>query len=194
MADNADVDIAALAEGDEAEIRTGLDRVVAGSSKIFAWAIFVAFGVTVYEVISRYVFDTPTFWAHESTTFLIAAIFLVGGPIALARNKHIRVRIFYDTVSARGRRWFDIINSVIALLFFAGLAYAGWIMSWKATHNPSGAIHLEGTGTSWNPPTPALLKIMVLLCVAVMFMQTLLHLIAAVRRNVSAPADGAGEK
>lgn len=182
------------AEGGGTETRSGLDRAVAGSTKFFAWAIFLAFLITVFEVISRYVFDAPTFWAHESTTFLIAAIFLVGGPIALARDKHIRVRMFYDTVSPRGRRWLDIVNSLIALVFFAGLAYAGWIMSWKATHTPTGAIHLEGTGTSWNPPTPALLKILVLICVVIMFAQTVLHLIAALRRDVSAPAEPTGDR
>ena len=192
MADTTD--LAAHADGNDADIRSGLDRAVAGSAKFFAWAIFLAFLITVFEVIARYVFDAPTFWAHETTTFLIAAIFLVGGPIALARDKHIRVRMFYDTVSPRGRRWLDIVNSLIALVFFAGLAYAASIMSWKATHNPSGEIHLEGTGTSWNPPTPALLKILVLLCVSVMFVQTVIHLIKAVRRDVPASPDASGEK
>ena len=192
MADK--LELLAHSEADEVETRSGLDRVVARSTKFFAWAIFLAFLVTVFEVVSRYVFDAPTYWAHESTTFLIAAIFLVGGPIALASDKHIRVRMFYDAVPASGRRWFDIANSLIALVFFAGLAYAAWIMSWKATHTPTGEIHLEGTGTSWNPPTPALLKIMVLICVVVMFAQTVMHLIAAVRRDVSAPARSTGDK
>lgn len=192
MAD--DIDITTINDDGDPDIRSGLDRVVSASSKVLAWAIFLAFGITVYEVISRYVFDSPTFWAHETTTFLIAAIFLVGGPIALARDKHIRVRIFYDSASAKGRRILDIVNSLIAMVFFAGLAYAAWIMSWKATHSPTGEVRFEGTGTSWNPPTPALLKMLVLICVAVMFVQTLLHLIAAIRRDVSAPANPAGEK
>lgn len=188
-----DPEIAAQAEQDKAEIRTGFDRIIAGSTKIFAWAIFAAFAVTVIEVIARYVFDSPTYWAHETTTFLIAAIFLVGGPIALARDKHIRVRMFYDSVSPRGRRWLDIVNSIIALTFFAGLSYAAWIMSSKATFSPSGEFRLEGTGTAWNPPTPALLKVLVLICVAVMFVQTLLHLIDALRRKPAATADASGE-
>lgn len=181
-------------EDSDAEIRTGLDRAITGSTKIFAWAIFVAFAITVIEVVSRYVFNSPTFWAHETTTFLIAAIFLIGGPIALARDKHIRVRIFYDAVSPKRRRILDIVNSGIALVFFAGLAFASWIMVSKSWFTPTGAFHLEGTGTSWNPPTPALLKMLVLICVVVMFVQTLLHLIAAIRRDVSAPSDTSGEQ
>ncbi|MHA6297433.1 TRAP transporter small permease subunit [Devosia sp. CAU 1758] len=184
-----DPEIAAQADQDDAEIRTGLDRAVTGATRIFAWAIFLAFVVTVFEVISRYLFDSPTFWAHETTTFLIAAIFLVGGPIALARDKHIRVRMFYDSVSPRGRRRLDIVNSILALIFFAGLSYAAWIMSSKATFTPSGEFRLEGTGTAWNPPTPAMLKVLVLICVGVMFIQTLLHLIDAIRRKPAAPVD-----
>jgi len=182
-------ELIAQTEEDNSEIRSGLDRVVAGSTKIFAWAIFLAFAVTVFEVISRYIFGSPTFWAHETTTFLIAAIFLVGGPIALARDKHIQMRMFYDSVSPGGRRWLDIVNSILALLFFAGLSYAAWIMSTKATFSPAGEFRLEGTGTAWNPPTPALLKVLVLICVALMFVQTLLHLISAIRRQPAAPVE-----
>src|SRR5690606_23448050 len=122
---------------------------------LFAWAIFFAFAASVYEVVARYGFNAPTIWAHETTTFLIAVPFLIGGPIALARDKHIRVRVIYDAISPAARRWLDVVNSLIAIVFLAGLTYAGWTMSWKATHNPSGAIHLQTTGTAWNPPTPA---------------------------------------
>ena len=158
------------------------------------WAIFLAFAITVIEVVARYVFDSPTFWAHESTTFLIAAIFLIGGPIALARDKHIRVRMIYDAVSPKRKRHLDILNSVIGLVFFAGLSVASWTMVSKSWFKPSGALHLEGTGTSWNPPTPALLKMLVLICVVTMFVQTLLHLIAAIRRDVSSAPTPAEEQ
>ncbi|KFC68553.1 TRAP-type mannitol/chloroaromatic compound transport system, small permease component [Devosia sp. LC5] len=188
-----DPEIAVQPDQDDAEIRSGLDRFVAGTTKVLAWAIFLAFAVTVFEVISRYAFNSPTFWAHETTTFLIAAIFLVGGPIALARDKHIRVRMFYDSVSPKGRRWLDIVNSILALIFFAGLSYAAWTMSSKATFTPAGEFRLEGTGTAWNPPTPAMLKVLVLICVGLMFVQTLLHLIAAIRRKPDITLDATGE-
>ena len=174
-------------EDHDAEVRTGLDHALTQAAKFFAWAIFVAFLISVVEVVSRYVFNSPTFWAHETTSFLIAAVFLIGGPVALARDKHIRVRMFYDAVGPKRKRVLDIVNSLIALVFFGGLAFTSWIMVSKSWFTPTGAFHLEGTGTSWNPPTPALLKLLVLICVVVMFVQTLLHLIAAIRR----PADPA---
>jgi TRAP-type C4-dicarboxylate transport system permease small subunit len=167
------------------EIRTPFDRVVAAVIRPMSWLIFVAFAVSVYEVIARYVFDSPTLWAHETTTFLIAVIFLVGGPIALSHDKHIRVRMFYDKVGPAGRRMLDIVNSIIALTFFGGLTYAAWTMAWKGTHNPTGAFQLERTGTGWNPPTPAFIKIVILACVLVMAVQTILHLLEAIRRDTS---------
>ena len=129
-------------------------------------------------MFARYVFDSPTMWVHETTTFLIAATFLIGGPVALARNKHIRVRMIYDTVSPAARRWLDIVNSIIAMIFFAGLGFAGWTLAWKATHTP------------WNPPTPALLKIIILICVVLMLVQTAIHLVKAIRRDVTEQTDG----
>lgn len=175
--------------GAQHEIRTGFDRVVAWVVQPLSWLIFIAFAVSVYEVIARYVFGSPTLWAHETTTFLIAVIFLVGGPIALARDKHIRVRIFYDKVGPAGRRMLDIVNSIIALVFFAGLSYAAWTMAWGGTHGPSGDFRLERTGTGWNPPTPAFIKIVILICVVVMAIQTILHLIGAIRREPGSRRD-----
>lgn len=171
-------------DGHPPEIRSRLDAWIAKSGHVFAWAIFFAFAASVYEVVARYVFNKPTIWAHETTTFLIAVIFLVGGPVALARDKHIRVRVIYDAISPRARRWLDVLNSLIAFVFLAGLTYAGWTMAWKATHNPNGEIHFQTTGTAWNPPTPALIKITILICAAVMLVQTVLHLIDALRRRV----------
>jgi TRAP-type mannitol/chloroaromatic compound transport system permease small subunit len=175
--------------GAQHEIRTGFDGVVAWVVQPLSWLIFIAFAVSVYEVIARYVFDSPTLWAHETTTFLIAVIFLVGGPIALARNKHIRVRMFYDKVGPAGRRMLDIVNSIIALVFFAGLSYAAWTMAWGGTHGPAGEFRLERTGTGWNPPVPAFIKIVILICVVVMAIQTVLHLLEAIRRDTGARRD-----
>ncbi|MBW8637356.1 TRAP transporter small permease [Hoeflea sp. WL0058] len=186
----SDADLDLVDEDPDAGTRSRLDRLVARSATVLSWAIFVAFAISVYEVIARYVFDSPTLWVHESTTFLIAATFLIGGPIALARDKHIRVRMIYDAVSPAVRRWLDIVNSVIAMIFFAGLGYAGWVLAWKATHTPSGDIRFEGTGTAWNPPTPALLKIIILICVVLMLFQSAIHLVKAIRRDVSQDTDG----
>lgn len=176
----------------DGEIRTGLDRVIDWCGRGLAWLVFVAMVISVFEVISRYAFNSPTSWVHETTIFMIAILFALGGPVALARDKHIRVRILYDTVSQKTRRWLDLFNSVVTFFFAIAMTYAAYVLFWRSSHNPMGEISLERSGTSWNPPFPALTKGVILLALAIMTVQALLHLykaFAAFKSNPDQQAD-----
>lgn len=170
-----DEDIVAAVE-DAGTARTGLDRAVSAASHAVAWLAFVAMAISVYEVVMRYGLNAPTYWAHELTVFLIAALFVLGGPAALARDKHIRVRILYDAVSPRARRWLDVLNGLLQLLFCVGMTHAAWTMFFRASHSPTGEWLLERSGTSWNPAFPAYTKALILLALGLMTVQTVLHL------------------
>lgn len=179
-------------ESTDGEPLTGLDRAIGAASKVVAWLVFISMAISVFEVISRYAFNSPTSWVHETTVFLIAVIFVLGGPVALARNKHIRVRILYDIVSPRVRRWLDILNGILALLFTTGMTFAAWKMFYTASHNPLGEWQLERSGTSWNPAFPAYTKALILFALALMTVQVILHLIHAIRHRPAAPAKTGG--
>ena len=56
------------------------------------------------------------------------------------------------------------------------MSYAAWVMFWRASHSPLGAWQLERSGTSWNPPFPAMTKGVILFALAVMTLQALWHL------------------
>lgn len=178
-------------------IRTPLDRAIARAANGIAWLVFIAMAISVLEVISRYVFDSPTSWVHETTVFMIAIIFAIGGPAALARDKHIRVRLIYDAVSPKVRRWLDVFNGIITLGFAGGMTYAAYVLFWRASHSPLGAWQLERSGTSWNPPFPALTKGIILVALVIMTLQTILHIVHALRnepdvdpRGVDSNAEG----
>ena len=159
----------------EGVIRNGLDAVVARAGYGIGWLIFAAMVITVYEVILRYVFNDPTFWVHETTVFLVACIFALGGPVVLARDQHIRVRLVYDLVPDGTRRWLDIVNTIITLIFCVGMAYAAYVLFTRSAFNPMGEFQLERSGTSWNPPFPSLTKGVILIAVVVMAVQSILH-------------------
>lgn len=165
----------------DGEITNPLDAAVEWIGKGFSWLVFVSMLISVGEVVSRYVFDSPTSWVHETTVFLIAVMFCLGGPVALARNKHIRVRVLYDTVRPSLRRWFDVVNGVIALAFCSGMSYAAYTLFYRSSHTPMGEWTLERSGTSWNPPFPTLTKGIIMVALMVMTVQTVLHLIQALR-------------
>uniref|UniRef100_UPI0023B1FDBD TRAP transporter small permease subunit n=1 Tax=Halomonas elongata TaxID=2746 RepID=UPI0023B1FDBD len=136
---------------------------------------------SVYEVIMRYAFASPTSWVHETVVMLVAVSFAFAGPAALAGNRHIRVKVLYDSVGPTVRLWLDRFNDLVAFLFCLGMTYAAFTMFWDASHNPLGEWQLERSGTSWNPPFPALVKGVIMVALAIMCLQTLLHFVQSLR-------------
>ncbi|MDX5378457.1 MAG: TRAP transporter small permease, partial [Halomonas sp.] len=161
--------------------RNGLDRLVSRGARGAAWMILLAMAISVVEVFLRYGFNSPTSWVHESVVFLIAISFALGGPAAMARNSHIRVKVLYDNVGPRLRGWMDRFNDLVTLGFCLAMSYAAFTMFWKASHGPLGEWRLERSGTSWNPPFPAMVKGVILFALALMTLQALLHLIQSLR-------------
>ena len=175
------------------EIRTPLDRWVRRGGRYAAWLVFIAMAISVFEVIMRYGFDSPTSWVHESVVMLVALTFAIGGPVAMASNRHIRVRVLYDTAGPRLKRALDVFNDLVTLGFCLGMSYAAFTMSWTATHGPMGDWRLERSGTSWNPPFPALVKTMIVAALVLMTLQALWHLYQSVTGRRPAANHDRGE-
>lgn len=150
-----------------------IGRVIDRLGIVFALGIIAAMAILIMEVVLRYAFNAPTIWAHETTIFLCAIAFVYGGLYSAARDSHIRVVLVYDYVPKPVRRVLDVCISLacmVAALFFA---YASVLMVKKAVLLPDGSFRLETSGSAWNPPTPALLKIFLLVVMAVMAVQFL---------------------
>lgn len=158
-------------------VRTALDRVVNWLGKYVSWIIFFSMSISVFEVVMRYVFNSPTRWVHETTTFLVAIAFVLSGSFTLARDRHIRVHALYDLAGPKVQKILDIISHLFSMLYFAGLIWAGWYMFKQGVFSPSGEFLLERSGSSWNPPFPAFIKITILVTASVMFVQSTLHLL-----------------
>ncbi|WP_146910418.1 TRAP transporter small permease subunit, partial [Halomonas halophila] len=113
----------------------------------------------------------------------VAVGFALGGPAALASDRHIRVKVLYDAAGPRLKLWLDRFNDLVTFGFCLAMSYAAFTMFWSASHNPLGEWQLERSGTSWNPPFPALVKGVILLALAIMCVQALLHLSRSLRRK-----------
>jgi len=97
--------------------------------------------------VCRYVFDAPTIWAQETSTFLYGAFFMLGGAYVFLIDGHVRVDIFYTRFSRRGKAIVDLITFPIFLFLFLGiLVWEGGkmaIWSWSIW---------EHTQSPWSPP------------------------------------------
>ncbi|BCH26345.1 hypothetical protein MesoLjLc_62620 [Mesorhizobium sp. L-8-10] len=151
-----------------------MGRIVDRFGYIFAAGIVLAALILLVEVFLRYAVNRPTIWAHETTIFLCGAAFVFGGLYCTARNSHIRVVLIYDHLSARLRRFVDVGISLVSALASGFFAYAAWHMVERAVFAPSGEVRLETTGSAWSPPTPALIKIFVLVTMVLLVVQFLI--------------------
>ena len=89
-----------------------------------AVAVAVLMGAICFEVVSRYVFDAPTVWAHEIGYMTTGAAFVLGMAYALRRDEHIRVDVFSARFGVRGRAAVDLVGFAVFVL-----PVTGWL-SW----------------------------------------------------------------
>jgi len=146
----------------------------------FATLLLIIVGITLYEVVARYIFASPTIWANELSLFLSATVFLVSGVYVMWRDEHLRISVFYDLVSHRLQRLFDAVSLACVLIFCGGLAWFGFPTAWRAL------ITWERFGTAWNPPIPAILKPLI---VIVALMMAVLAIVNFVRNGRRPPVE-----
>ncbi|ASM74848.1 MULTISPECIES: TRAP transporter small permease subunit [Roseobacteraceae] len=150
-----------------------LGRIIDRISTIFAAGMLLAMATLVLEVVMRYFFNAPTTWAHETSMFLSAITFIFGGLLCVCRNSHIRVVLIYDLVKGRARQMLDVVISLVCAFSTGFFAWAAWRMVKKAIYRPSGDLYLETSGSAWNSPAPALVKIFLFCVLIVMCCQFL---------------------
>ena len=104
-----------------------LDRLSRITGTVTAWLTLVMVIVTTVIVILRYVFDAGFIWLQESVTWMHAAVFMLGASYTLLNEEHVRVDIFYRSMSEVRRAWVDFLGVLIFLLpLCAYLAYVSW--------------------------------------------------------------------
>ncbi|MFC2969802.1 TRAP transporter small permease subunit [Acidimangrovimonas pyrenivorans] len=101
------------------------------------WAIIAVF-VYYFEVISRYVFNSPTNWAHEAMYLMFGMQYLIAGAYAMLTESHVRVDIFYAPLSKPRKAWVDLLTSVFFFIFAGTLLVTSWIFAFDAIAVPTG--------------------------------------------------------
>lgn len=96
------------------------------------WAVIAVF-VYYFEVVSRYVFNSPTNWAHESMFLMFGMQYLIAGSYAMMTESHVRVDIFYAKFSARRKALVDILTSIFFFIFAGVLFVTSWIFASDAS-------------------------------------------------------------
>ena len=98
------------------------------------WAVISVFGY-YYEVIVRFVFNSPTNWVHESMFLMYGMQYILAGAYAYKVDQHVRVDVFYTKFSPRGKAIADIITSVFFFIFVGTLLVTSYKFAADAIGN-----------------------------------------------------------
>jgi len=108
--------------------------------------------VMPYEVVARYVYEKPTFWANVLSLWMAGFLFLLAGLHAMQQRSHIRIYVIYDLMPRWGQRLSDC-TSVALIWVFAFCVVRG-----GHSEAITKLLRWEAFGTAWDPPLPGTLK------------------------------------
>jgi TRAP-type mannitol/chloroaromatic compound transport system permease small subunit len=145
-----------------------LENIAELTGRLIAWATLLMVLVTFAVVVLRYAFNTGWIAMQESITYLHALVFMLGAAYTLRHDGHVRVDIFYQKFSDRGRAWVNLLGTL--LLLYPLMLFILWI-SWEYV-GESWKVH-EGSREAGGLPGVFLLKTLLLLMPVAMMLQGL---------------------
>ncbi len=103
----------------------GIDIFNGWSGNFVAYWSIIAVYVYYYEVIARYVFNSPTNWAHEAMFLMFGMQYLLSGAFAYREESHVRVDVLYHQFSDRAKAKLNLITSIFFFVFALALFWTG---------------------------------------------------------------------
>lgn len=161
-----------------------MERLALALGRAAAWLFVAAACVTVWEVVSRYLFGAPTTWAHATTTASCAVGFALGGAYAFARNEHIRITVLIDRVPPGLRTALEVLALSLGAIYLAGLGHAAWNQAEESVWRfQNGTWMPELTPGPPNWPLPAIVRAGLAVGTLLFLVLVVLRLASLVRRR-----------
>ena len=124
-----------------------LDSIIEWSGRIFMWAIVPLTLLSVFEVVTRRFFGTPTIWSFEVIKQIYGFYFMMVAAYGLLHKSHVAIDIFTMKFSEKKRAVIDLLGYIVFFFPFVivclwkGYLYAldSWIMketSWTIFSPP----------------------------------------------------------
>ena len=123
-----------------------IDSTTDWTGKIVSLMLIPMCLLLVFEVLMRYIFNNPTRFSHELSTFLFGGIGMLGGAYTYLYKGHVTLDIIYGRLNSRKKAILDIITSPFFFFFCVALIWQGWNMAYDSL------MLNEHTSTPWGPP------------------------------------------
>lgn len=160
-----------------------LDAFSVATGKAVSWLTLFMVLNTVLIVVLRYLFDIGSIWLQEALTWMHAIVFMLGAAFTLQMDEHVRVDVFYGSMSIRRRALVDGIGVLIFLfplcgyLFYEAFEYVGRAWAIREVSRETGGLPY--------PAVPLLKSVLLLMPLALILqgLSILLRSINKLRRS-----------
>ncbi len=99
------------------------DRV----GRLFYWLILLTVVVSAGNAVMRYAFNRSSNAWLEIQWYLFSAVFLACAAYTFLNNEHIRIDIFSNRLSPKGRNWIEVFGHLLFLMpLCAVMLYESW--------------------------------------------------------------------
>ena len=102
-------------------VQDAITKVAATLAAIGLGSIVTAY---VYEVVTRYFFNSPTAWVSDYVSYALAASIFLALPKVTKDKQHVAVTILVDIMPSK---WANIIYTIISLIGFVCLIFAAYV-------------------------------------------------------------------
>ena len=109
-----------------------IDSTSEWSGKVVSFFVVFAMLALLYEIISRYVFHSPTLWAHEVSHHFYGAHFMIGGAYTLLHRMHVRTDVIVGRLSPRTQAIVEVIIIMVFFYYCGLLLFKGGQMAWTS--------------------------------------------------------------
>ena len=102
-------------------------------SGYLASALFVSIGFIIsYEVIMRYIFNSPTVWVNEISRFLQICATYLALTYTFHKKEFIIITVLYYKLNEKGKKILDFISDIFILTFSLFVLYFGWLIAYDS--------------------------------------------------------------
>jgi TRAP-type mannitol/chloroaromatic compound transport system permease small subunit len=142
-----------------------MDRISDYVGIVAMYLIFLMIGVLLLDAITRNMLTIPMHWGIEFAQFTLAAYYFLGGASTLKNNSHVRMDLFYDNLSVKGKARMDLLT-IGCLIFYLSVLLIGAISSLEYAIDTG-----ERRFSMWNPSMIPIKALMVG-CLGLMLLQS----------------------
>ena len=113
----------------------GIDVLSKYSGMVSALALLAMISMICLEVLSRWLFNEPTVWVSEYSTYFLIALTFIGLAYAQKEKCHIKVELLLGYMSDLMRRKLNVLTLWIGLFFVVFATWQTIAFNWQEYAN-----------------------------------------------------------